>query len=441
MTSPQRETPPPPAAGISSSQAGVAGRLVGWRHPSILAAAGLSVASGFAQYAVTASLGDVAAAFGEATAAAPGASIAEQVGLSASTLGLGLGAIRLASLGSLPLSGLADAHGRRRVLLATCALGLMMSVSAAFAPSYWAFVAIVALSRPLLSATNAVAGVTAAEETRSGDRASAIAVITAAYGTGAGLTTLVRAVGGDAIGFRTLFALAVVPLLMLPLLQRVLVEPERFVRRERAAGGRLLLGPFRGRRRRRLAVVAGTTFAVAFVTGPVNTYLFLYAEGVLGLTRAATFLVVVAAAPTGFAGLLLGRWGADRVGRRFTALGAHAALALFGYITYSGTVPAVVGGYLLSIFAGSIYAPAAGALSTELFPTSIRATTAGWLTVSAVTGGVLGLVAFGMVADAADSFGVAAAAVALPAVMVAWAYLWLPETKGMELEDSAPESP
>jgi len=427
-----------PAAAPSES-GDVGSRLVGWRHPSILAAAGLSVASGFAQYAVTASLGDVAAAFGEAAVAGPGASIAEQVGLSASTLGLGLAAIRLASLASLPLSGLADVHGRRRTLLATCAIGLVLSVTAAVAPTFWAFVAIVALSRPLLSTTNAVAGVTAAEETRSGDRASAIALITAAYGFGAGLTALARALGGSTFGFRPLFALALVPLLLLPVLQRVLVEPERYVRAVHPARRRLLLGPFHGRRRRRLAIVAGMTLAVGFVTGPVNTYLFLYAEGVLGLSPATTFVVILAAAPTGLAGLALGRWGADRLGRRPTAVAAHLGLALFGLATYSGTVPALIGGYLLSVFAGSVYAPAAGALSAELFPTSIRATSAGWLTVSAVVGSVIGLVVFGVVADVADSFGVAAAAVAVPAALVSLIYLRLPETKGVELEDSAPE--
>ena len=41
-------------------------RLVGWRHPAILAVA-VSVASGFAQLVVAAALADVAAAFGEAT--------------------------------------------------------------------------------------------------------------------------------------------------------------------------------------------------------------------------------------------------------------------------------------------------------------------------------------------------------------------------------------
>ena len=57
---------------------------------------------------------------------------------------------------------------------------------AALSPSYWWFVAIFACGRPLLSATNGLAQVTAAEQTASADRAKAVALVAAGYGTGAG---------------------------------------------------------------------------------------------------------------------------------------------------------------------------------------------------------------------------------------------------------------
>ena len=113
-----------------------------------------------------------------------GATIAEQAGLSGTKLGIGLAVIRLASLGGLPLAGLADRFGRRRMLLTTCAIGLALTAVSAVSPTYWWFVAIFALGRPLLSATSGVAQVAAAEQTASSQRAKAVALIAAGYGLG-----------------------------------------------------------------------------------------------------------------------------------------------------------------------------------------------------------------------------------------------------------------
>jgi putative MFS transporter len=417
----------------------VAEHLHGWRHPSILAAAGLSVAAGFAQFAATAALPDVADAFG--TGGREGTSLAATTGLSGTTLGIGLGVIRLASLGTLPISGLADRMGRRRVLLTSVALGLALTVLAAASPGFWWFVAIVALGRPLLSTTNAVAGVVAAEETRTRDRTWAIALVTAGYGIGAGLTALLRGLTGGAVGFRMLFALSLLPLAALPFLGRLLEEPARFDRvpnPARLTSARALLA-LTGSPRRQLVVIAGLTFAFSLLSGPTLTYLFLYAETVLDLAPSRTALAVVAAAPLGAGGLLLGRAAADRIGRVGTAAVAHAGVAVAAAITYSGTTTALFCGYLGAIVLSSGYAPAAGAIATELFPTRVRATVAGAFTVAGVLGAVTGLLAFGALADALGSFGMAAVVLAVPVLAATGLFWLLPETKGLELEQSAPE--
>jgi MFS family permease len=418
-------------------------RLHGWLHPAVLSAAALSAAAGFAQFGAIAALGDIAAAFGEV---AETGSVAEQAGLSGTVLGLGLALIRLASLASLPLAGMADHLGRRRVLLWCCALGLALTAAAAASPSYWWFVAAFALARPLLSATNAVAGVVAAEETPSADRARAIALITAGYGIGAGLTALIRGIGDGAVGFRLLFVLALVPLLLIPLVARILEEPERFTTVRRATDvGRvprrgLLFDVLRPALRRRLLTLAGLAFAIAAIASPLTGYLFVYGENVLRMAPSTVALAVFAAGPVGLMGLLLGRWAADRVGRRWTGGLAQAIVAVAAVITYSGSPTAVVGGYLLNVVAASAYAPAMGALSSELFPTSLRATAAGWLTCAGVLGAVTGLLVFGLLIDAFDGFASAALVVAAPVLLASAAFTLLPETRGMELEESAPET-
>lgn len=418
-------------------------RLHGWLHPAVLSAAALSAFAGFAQFGAIAALGDIALAFGEVTDTG---SVAAQAGLSGTVLGIGLSLIRLASLVSLPLAGLADRLGRRRILLLCCAAGLALTAAASAAPSFWWFVAAFAIARPLLSATNAVAGVVAAEETRSNDRAYAIALITAGYGLGAGLTALLRGIGDGAVGFRLLFLLALVPLVLVPLVGRLLEEPDRFTRAQQSAPGveaprrRLLLDVLRPETRRRLIVLAALTFSISAVSSPLVGYLFVYGENILQMSPATIAIAVFAAGPIGALGLLAGRWSADALGRRITGGVAQALVAVAAVITYSGSPAAVVGGYLLNIFVASMYAPATGALSTELFPTSVRATAAGWLTAAGVLGAVTGLLGFGILVDVLDGFATAALVLAVPVLLASGLFALLPETRGQELEESAPEA-
>lgn len=425
-----------------SPLAGTISAVHGWLHPAVLSAVALSIAAGFAQFGATAALGDIASSFGEVT---EGTSIAAQAGLSGTVLGLGLGLIRLASLFALPLSSAADHVGRRRMLLTCISGGLAITALAAAAPGYWWFVAAFAFARPLLSATNALAGVVAAEETASKDRAKAIALVTAGYGLGAGITALIRGLGDGAVGFRLLFGLTLVPLLAVPAIGRLLEEPERFravhaaTERGRLPHRRLLRDLIAPALRRRTVVLALVTFVLATLAAPLVGYLFVYGENILRMDPTTIALAVFAAGPVGLVGLLIGRWSADRLGRRPTAAVMQVLVALAAVITYSGSPTAVITGYLFNIIATSAYAPAMGALSTELFPTSLRATSAGWLTCAGVLGGVVGLFGFGVLIDAFEGFAPAAVVLAAPVALSAGLFALLPETRGLELEQSAPE--
>ena len=408
-------------------------RLHRWNDRAVVAIAIAAFASGFAQNGVVASLGDVAKGFGQVNV---GATLADQAGLSGTDLGIGLAIMRLASLGALPITGLADRYGRRTMLLVTVGLGLAMTGVAAASPSYWWFVAIFASGRPLLSATNALAQVTAAEQTGSADRAKAVALIAAGYGAGAGVVAIVHSLAERALGFRGVFVLALVPLALLPLLWRWIEEPDRFA--VAAVGSEhptpvfgAVAPPFR----RRLAVIVVLAFAVSVITGPANSFVFLFAQNFLHQRGIVTAAMVVGAGVAGLAGLLAGRWLADRVGRRLTGALAMVTVALLATVTYSGSAPALLAGYILGVFAGSVFAPAAGSLINELFPTSVRASVAGWSLASGVLGAVTGLVIFGAVAQAVHRYAVAGLVTFLPAALVMVLFWLLPETRGGEPED------
>lgn len=415
-------------------------RLHGWRHPTIVAIALLGVVTGFAQFAPTASLSDVATTFGADGTAA------EQVGLSATTVGLGLAVIRLASLGALPIASVADRIGRRQVLLWCVGIGLLLTATAAISPSFWIFVAVVAISRPLFSATTAVGSVVASEETTSAHRTRAVALAAAGYGIGTGVASVVRVPLNDllGVGFRGVFACALPMLLALPLLAPMLGEPDRFValRERRPTGVRPRLRPLSSvhpRLRGRLLLLTVVTFTFNLVTGPNNTYLFFYGEGRLGISPATMAGVIVMSGVLGLAGLLLGRWASDRMGRRPATIAFHLLMALSAVVTYSGSVPGLVGGFWTGILAQGAYGPAFGALSTEVFPTSIRATTQGWVAAAGVLGAVAGLLLFGTLSDLTGSFTMATLTVSVLGAVTAVGYRWFPETVGLELEESAPE--
>lgn len=423
-------TPRAGAAGPAGDEPASSFAFVGWRAPAVLAVTALAVAAGFGQFGAVATLGDVAKTFGHVH---QGTSLAAKAGLSGSTIGIGLAVIRLASLGGLPLAGLGDRWGRRLTMLVLCAVGLTATAAAALSPGYWWFVAIFAFGRPMLSATSALTQVGAGELTGSADRAKAVALAAAGYAAGAGLIAIVYNLGRNTIGFRGVFALAVVPLVLIPALGRRLVESDRFRQETPTERGQPVLGPVGHRFRRRLLLVCTVAFAISVITGPANSFVFVYAQNVRHVSGGLTAAMVVIAAPTGLAGLLVGRWLADRLGRRPAVALAMAAMAGFGILLYSGSVPALFVGYAMGALAGGIIAPALGAMVNEVFPTSVRASVAGWFTAAGVLGAVVGLVAFGALADV--HLALAPVITFLPVLPAAALLLGVPESKGLEPEE------
>jgi MFS family permease len=410
-----------------------------WRSTPVLAVAGLSVGAGISAFGVTAVVGDVAAAFGDVTVDDP----LGRIGLPVTTVGIALAVIRAASLGSLVLAAMADRLGRRRSLLGVAVLGFSLTSLSALSPGFWWYVALAALARPCLATLNAVAGVVAAEESRSVDRAGALGLIAAAYGLGSGIVSVGRGLLPGDPSFRVVTAFALVPLLVLvPLLSSRIREPAIALERVRPDG---LPGAIPRPYRRRVAVLALLVGMIAVATGPAFTFLFVYGERVLGASPLEVSTLVLAAGPLGLGGILLGRWGADRFGRRITGAVALGGTGIAVAVAYSGDLGSLAAGYLATVLLGGAFAPAQGALAAELVPTAIRATVAGWLTVTGVLGAVVGLTAFGVVADATGGFEVAAWVLGALVATSALAFRALPETRGVELEDleepvAAPEA-
>jgi MFS family permease len=413
-------------------------QLYRWSDPTLVAIALLALAAGFGQFGAVASLGSVAKTFGHLSS---GATFADEVGLSGTMLGVGLAVIRAASFFGLPLASLADRVGRRPMLVGTCAVGLVLTVLAALSPSYWWFVVIFALGRPFLSATVGLTQVGAVELTGTSDRAKAVSLVAAGYAVGAGLTAIIHSLAEKTLGFRGIFALAVVPLVLLFPLMRKVVEPDRFARMVATAHAEPVLGPISRPFRRRLVLVALLALSVSVITGPANSLVFIYAQNYLHQSGLVTSGMVVAAGAAGLGGLVVGRWLSDRIGRRPTVATAIAGMAVCGTVAYTGSAWALFFGYVGGVTCGAVFAPAGGSLANELFPTSVRASVAGWYIAAGVVGAVVGLLAFGAVADAggsANHAAIAASVVFLPMILATVLLLFVPETRGKEPEELWP---
>jgi len=390
-----------------------------------------ALVASFAQFGAVASLNDVARHFGHHGA---GQSLQGEVGLSGSVLGLGLAVLRLSSLAALPLSSLADRWGRTRVLQRTLLIGLLATASAALSPTYWFFVLCFALARPLLSAASTLVQVVTVELSSSSHRIHRLVIMAAGAGIGAGLSAVLHGLIRGPDSFRWLFALALVPVVVVaPMLGRV-PEPRHHSPDTPLAH----LGAIPNGSRGRLGVVAAVAFTVGMITGPANGFAFVYGEGVLKISPHFVATIVALSAFTGLAGLLLSRRLARTVGRRWTVALGVVATALTSTFAYSGGKIDFTVGYMVGVAAAGVLAPAATALSTEIFSHSFRATAAGWVVVAGVLGATSGLFLFGWVGDAvhtshATSLRVPALVTFLPLVPVVALLARLPESANSEL--------
>ncbi len=392
----------------------------------------MALLAGFAQFGAISSLEDVARHFGHVVAT--GHSLKSAVGLSGSVLGIGLAALRLASLGALPLAALADRWGRLRILRDTLVVGLLVTAVASLSPGYWFFVASFALARPLLAATSTLVQVVTVETSSTARRVHRLAVMVAGGGIGAGLSAVLHSVIRGPNSFRWLFAIVVLPALIVPSLLRAVPEPHR----HSIDSHTMRLGSVPAHLRGRLTVIAVVAFTVGMITGPANGFTFVYGEGVLRLSPSVVAGVVTASALSGLGGLLLGRQLAHTIGRRWTVAAGVLALAVTSAYAYSGGRTSFEVGYFLGVGAAGLLAPAAGAISTEIFPHAFRATAAGWAGVAGVLGATAGLALFGWIGDAVG--GVQSASLRVPALLTFLPLLptlvllaRLPESRGVEL--------
>jgi putative MFS transporter len=362
-----------------------------------------------------------------------------------SQLGAVLSMIRLGYLLALLLTPFADVFGRRRLLLYTVMGYTVFTGLSAVAPGERTFVMFQIVARAFAGAEAAVAMVIVAEEVDAAHRGWAIGLLGAVSSSGYGLAAIVFAfINVIPYGWRGLYAIALVPLVLIIPLRRVLPESARF-EKEKLEGLRpvkvwqplvQLYSAYPGRLMMMVSVafLASTGASAAGLLfpkflqethhwSPANVSSLFFFGGALGILGS----------------IIAGRL-SDRYGRRVMGAAFMFLSPILTIWMYTAPGWSIVPAWILEEFFDIAAITILNAYSAELFPTSYRSTAGSALAVAGTSGGALGLLFESVLFNITGSH---ARDVRYLTVfwIIAPAIIWFfPETSGRELEEISPEA-
>jgi MFS family permease len=370
------------------------------------------------------------------------AALMSDLGLTKSTAGL-LGSLTLAAsaVGGLVFGLIADRFGRRRAMMASIVIYSVFTAACGLATG----VVMLAVFRVFLGLGMGgewASGAALVSETWPAEhRGKALGIVQSSWAVGYGAAAAVAALVLPVWGWRGVFFIGVIPAFFTLWIQRKVKEPEiwRAVRTA-APGLRAGFGEIFGRKRLRLTLfVTLMNACTMFGWWGFNLWLPAYLsmppnQGGIGLgPRDMSALVIFMQAGMWFGYITFG-FISDRLGRKRSYVGFLVAAAAF-MLLYSRTREPLLlfalGPFVA--FFGTGYFTGFGALTAEIYPTSVRATAQG-ITYNA--GRIVSALAPLTVGSLAATRGFPFSFVVIAAAFLAAAVLWagIPETKGQPLE-------
>ena len=334
----------------------------------------------------------------------------------------------------------ADHWGRRRVLTLTIAGYTSFTFLTALSPNIWLFAVCQLVARVFLIGEWAVSMVIAAEEFPANRRGMVIGVIQASSSLGsvvcAGVVPLLLE---TPYGWRSVYLVGVLPLIILAFARRNLRETERF-QRAKPAESRSLFAIWKTPYRKRVIMMASIWFLSYIASQNTVAFWKEFALGERGMTdaevgKAIVYAAVVAMPLVFAAGKLI-----DVLGRRSSAIVIFGlgAIGTVGAYTLHGFWPLTVA-LMFGIFSAGAQLHILNAYTAELFPTEYRG--AGFAWVNNLLGRVSYIfspVLIGIIAADLGAFGPPIAATAIfPIACIVLIHVLLPETRARELEDTS----
>ena len=400
------------------------------------------------------------------------------LGISLEEWGFISGLTRMGVLASFLFMLTADRMGRRFIMMVTVAGFAVANGLTAFVETKSGFVTAQFFARLFLTAEYALAVIMIGEEYPTRLRGRAIAILTSLSTVGVMIMAKVQPfilipegdpggwlhelgmnmvrLGQDLLGleqqengWRALYALGAIPLILILGLRFSLRETRRFEAEQSSSQDssrgidwsqhwQNATRPWQPLYRKRTAIVALLWNCTHLVTAPSVVYWVIYAREELGLTTSQVGDIVFWGYGGGVAGHFVAGWLIDRVGRKFSCSAFYIIAAVSIYWLYHH--PTLLGQYFWmtsTVFAFGAAMTATHVYASELFPTEIRATGYGWTTnflgrlTEVLTPMVIGalIVPIGGISNA---IAIVAVGPILGALLV---LRYAPETRGLTLEE------
>ena len=360
-------------------------------------------------------------------------SVIQELGLDRQTGGL-MASLTLgaSAIGGLLFGVIADKLGRTRALNLSILLYSIFTFACGLAQNVWQF----AIFRVLLGLGMGgewASGATLVSETwPEKHRGKALGIMQSCWAIGYALAAIVAAIVLPRFGWRAVFFVGIVPALFTLWIRRSVKEPQMWTRQ--ASQPR----QFRGIPWKLAFFLAAMNAMTMFAWWGLNLWVPSYlslpsTQGGVGLSTETMAVFVVAMQVGMWLGYVTFGFVSDALGRRPTYIAylVFAALLVWAYATVRNPLVLLGLGPLVAFF-GTGYFSGFGAVASEIFPTSIRATALG---VTYNSGRLLSAIAPFVVGSMAQNRGFGAAFMLTSFAFLFAALLWIgiPETRGRKM--------